>query len=114
MVLAFTDNHEAAITLPAGHIIDVIGPAEDDRFFIVTSLGEQFHVFASDLADRGKQMEMVANANNVVEPNEKGLPHGILSNRTRGHKHGNETSRTPRTRKDRPASLHALASKGLS
>ena len=28
MVLAFKDNHQAAVTIPAGQIVDVIGPAE--------------------------------------------------------------------------------------
>lgn len=52
MVLALRDNHQAAVTIPAGKIVDVAGSAEDDRFVIVTVDGEQFHAFASDLADR--------------------------------------------------------------
>jgi hypothetical protein len=59
LVLAFKDNHQAAVTIPAGQIIDVIGPAEDDRFSIVSVNREQFHVFASDLTDRAK-IEAVA------------------------------------------------------
>jgi hypothetical protein len=55
LVLAFKDNHQAAITVQAGQIIDVIGVVpEDDRFVIVSVHGDQFHAFASDLADRGK------------------------------------------------------------
>ncbi len=55
VVLAFENNHQAATTIPAGQIIDVIGPAMDDRFFVIASKGEQFHVFASDLVDRRAQ-----------------------------------------------------------
>jgi len=32
MVLAFRENHQAAVRIPAGQIVDVICPAEDDRF----------------------------------------------------------------------------------
>lgn len=60
MVLAFRDNHQAAVTIPAGKIVDLIGPAEDDRFLIVSVEGEQFHVFASDLAERGKEVKNTA------------------------------------------------------
>ncbi|MGD1096243.1 MAG: hypothetical protein ABSB35_30155 [Bryobacteraceae bacterium] len=114
MVLAFRDNHEAAVTIPAGTILDVIGPAEDDRFVVVSVDDEQFHMFASDLADRGKQIEALANADNVIEPNEKGSAHGTPSNERRRNQHGNETCRTPRTRADRRARIHAMASKRLS
>jgi hypothetical protein len=56
MVLAFRDNHQAAVTIPAGKIIQLIGPAEDDRFVVVSVDGEQFLVFASDLANRAEQV----------------------------------------------------------
>jgi hypothetical protein len=78
-VLAFRDNHPAAVTIPAGGIVELSGPAEDDRFSAVSVNDEQFHMFASDLADRGKQIEAVANAENVIEPNEKALAHGTRS-----------------------------------
>jgi len=52
MVLAFKDNHQLAVTVPAGSTVEVIGPAEDDRFLILRVDDEQFHAFASDLADR--------------------------------------------------------------
>jgi len=54
MVLAFKDNHQAAVTVPSDKIITVIGPAEDDRFVVVAVDDEQFLMFASDLKDRGK------------------------------------------------------------
>ena len=85
MVLAFRDNHEAAVTIPAGAIVEVIGPAEDDRFSVVSVNDERFHMFASDLADRGKQIEAVANADNFIEPNEKGSAHGTLTNERRSN-----------------------------
>jgi hypothetical protein len=56
MVLALKDNHQVAVTIPAGKIVDVVGSAEDDRFVVVTVDGEQFHAFASDLSDRGLQI----------------------------------------------------------
>ena len=54
MVLAFKDNHQAAVTVPSDTIITVIGPAEDDRFVVVVVGDEQFLMFESDLKDRGK------------------------------------------------------------
>jgi len=61
MVLAFKDNHQAAVTIQQGQIIDLIGPVDgDDRFMLVSVNGEHFHVFASDLADRGKMIKRVS------------------------------------------------------
>jgi hypothetical protein len=54
MVLAFRDNHEAAVTIQAGTIFDVVGVDRDDRFMIVRVGGEEFLVFESDLKDRGR------------------------------------------------------------
>jgi hypothetical protein len=51
MVLAFKGNHQAAITIPAGKVVDVAGSEADDRFVVITVEGEQFHAFASDLSD---------------------------------------------------------------
>jgi|GEM_PF-2950982 len=57
MVLASRDNHEAAVTIPAGTIIDVIGSVEsDDRFVAIRSGDELFHIFASDLASRADRV----------------------------------------------------------
>jgi len=53
MVLAFRDNHQAAITIPAGRTIDVIEQAEDDRFCVVNSEGQEFLAFQQDLLERG-------------------------------------------------------------
>jgi len=51
MVLASGDNHQAAVTIPAGTTIEVIGPvASDDRFLVIRAGDEEFHVFASDLS----------------------------------------------------------------
>lgn len=50
MVLAFKDNLDAAVTVPPGKVIEVMGPAEDDRFAIIRVDGEEFLVFESDLA----------------------------------------------------------------
>ena len=52
MVLAFRDNHEAAIPIPAGANFTVVGPAPDDRFIVVSIAGEEFLVFESDLRER--------------------------------------------------------------
>jgi len=54
MVLAFMDNHHAAVNIPAGEIFEVIGPAQDDRFVVVDVKGQQFLVFDSDLKYRCK------------------------------------------------------------
>jgi hypothetical protein len=55
MVLAFQDNHQAAVTIPAGTCIEVVGPVEDDdRFLLISAEDGQFHIFASDLAGRTK------------------------------------------------------------
>ena len=58
MVLAFKDNHQLAVSVPAGQIVDVIGPAEnDDRFLVLNVNDEPFHAFASDLADGTEQIQ---------------------------------------------------------
>jgi hypothetical protein len=54
MVLAFRDNHDAAVTIPPGEFFDVIGPAPDDRFTIVSIKGEDLLVFNSDLEQRAQ------------------------------------------------------------
>lgn len=54
MVLAFRDNHHAAVTIQAGEILEVVGPAQDDRFVVIDVRGEQFLVFECDLKDRGE------------------------------------------------------------
>jgi hypothetical protein len=51
MVLAYRDNHQAATTIPAGRTIDIVGQAEDDRFSVVSSDGEEFLVFERDLQE---------------------------------------------------------------
>jgi len=51
MVLALNDNHQAAVPIPAGKIVDVEGSTEDDRFVVVRVDGEQFLAFASDLCE---------------------------------------------------------------
>ena len=54
LCLAFRDNHHAAVTIQAGKVFEVVGPAQDDRFVVVDIGGEQFLVFVSDLTDYGK------------------------------------------------------------
>jgi hypothetical protein len=53
MVLAFRDNHQAAVTIPAGELIQVAGRDRDERFRVVCVHGEEFLVFETDLEDRG-------------------------------------------------------------
>jgi hypothetical protein len=60
--LAVKDNHLTAIAIPAGHFVQLIGPAKDSRFVVVSVNDEQFRVFASDLADRGIQIKSVMKA----------------------------------------------------
>ncbi|MGA2713607.1 MAG: hypothetical protein ABSG41_10925 [Bryobacteraceae bacterium] len=54
MGLAFRNDHHAAVTIQAGEILEVVGPAQDDRFMIVEFKGEQCIVFERDLKYRGK------------------------------------------------------------
>jgi len=54
MVLAFRDNRHAAVTIPAGEIIEVAGPAQDNRFVVIDIKGKQFLAFDCDLKDRGE------------------------------------------------------------
>jgi len=57
MVLAFNDNHQAAVTIPAGTLIEVVGPVEDDdRFLLIGTADGEFHIFASDLASRAEPL----------------------------------------------------------
>lgn len=58
MVLAFRDNHEAAVTIPVGEVFEVVGPAQDDRFLIVKVRGEEMLVFESDPKDRGEIVQL--------------------------------------------------------
>ena len=39
-MLALRDNHQAAVTIPAGKIVDVGGLEEDDRFVVITVEGK--------------------------------------------------------------------------
>jgi len=62
MVLAFRDNHQAAVTIQPETIIDIVGPVtNDDRFVIVRTQDQEFHMFASDLAEHGRKVKEVAN-----------------------------------------------------
>jgi hypothetical protein len=54
MVLAFRDNHQAAVTVQPDRTIEVLGPAEDDRFVVVEIENQQFLMFESDLIERGR------------------------------------------------------------
>jgi hypothetical protein len=57
MVLAFTDNHQLAVTVPKGKVIQVVGQVDNDNRFLVVDVGdEQFHIFASDLAEGAEQV----------------------------------------------------------
>ncbi len=54
LVLAIRSNHQAAVTIQARKIFEVVGPTQDDRFVVVEAKGEQFLVFDCDLNDRSK------------------------------------------------------------
>jgi hypothetical protein len=56
MVLAFRDNHQAAVTIPPGDTLELIGPAQDDRFVIVSVRGKEFLVFESDIRKGGEYL----------------------------------------------------------
>ena len=58
MVLASSGHHQAAVTIQPGTIVDLIGPAPgDDRFLVIQHGDQEFHVFASDLAARGREVK---------------------------------------------------------
>jgi hypothetical protein len=52
MVLGGCDNHMAAVGLPAGRIIDLLGPAEDDRFVRIQVDHQVFEAFETDVRAR--------------------------------------------------------------
>jgi hypothetical protein len=49
MVLAFRNNHDAALPIEPGRIIEVSSLPEDERFVLVAVDGQEFHAFASDV-----------------------------------------------------------------
>ena len=57
MALVVRDNHEEAVRIQAGAILEVVGPAQDDRFVIVDAMGQRVLIFKSDLKNRGKLMD---------------------------------------------------------
>lgn len=54
MVLASRNNHQSAVTIEAGEIFEIVGPAQDDRFVLAKVRGEEVLVFDRDLKDRGR------------------------------------------------------------
>jgi plasmid maintenance system killer protein len=59
MVLAFLDNHDDALPIPAGGTFELVGPDHDDRFLVIRVNGQEFLIFQSDLAERATQLEPV-------------------------------------------------------
>lgn len=56
MVLGSAGNHHAAVTVPAGKMIEILGPAQDDRFVRIQVDGEQFEAFQTDVQERVKDL----------------------------------------------------------
>lgn len=52
IALACKSGHQAAVTIPAGKVMNIVGKGEDERFLVVEVDGEQFQIFESDLAGR--------------------------------------------------------------
>lgn len=52
MALRIREGHRSAVTLRAGQILEVLGPAEDDRFVQIQVDGEVLEAFELDVADR--------------------------------------------------------------
>jgi hypothetical protein len=50
-LLAFLDNHDAALPVRAGKEILISALPEDERFLLVKVDGQEFHAFASDVRD---------------------------------------------------------------
>ena len=49
MVLALNDNHQAAVPIPAGKVVDILPSDRDDRFVVIKVDDGQFLAFASDV-----------------------------------------------------------------
>lgn len=49
LLLAFRDNHDAAVPVAPGKTINVLSLPNDDRFMIVIVDGEEFHAFTEDV-----------------------------------------------------------------
>jgi hypothetical protein len=89
MVLAFKDNHQSAVSIPAGKFIEVVCPVEnDDRFLLIWADDGQFHIFASDLARRAKPVVARTTVRGFSEESlapesktKRGSPGGLLPNR---------------------------------
>lgn len=54
IALAHRDDHDIAVTLPDGKVLEVIARAEDERFLVVEVDGQRFRIFEADLTDRGR------------------------------------------------------------
>jgi hypothetical protein len=54
MVVAFRDNHHAAVAARPGDILEVIGVAQDNSFVIVSIKGEEFLALESDIRTTGE------------------------------------------------------------
>ena len=61
MVLAFKENHDAAVPVPPGRIIEILGADIDDRFTRVRVDKEEFLVFESDLKKQGTYLAQKPN-----------------------------------------------------
>jgi hypothetical protein len=48
-VLAFRNNHEDALPVQPGKVIEVWDLVEDERFLLVSVDGQEFHAFTSDV-----------------------------------------------------------------
>lgn len=55
IVLGYHGNHLAAVGVPAGKVIEILGAAEDDRFVRVRVDGEVFEAFETDILDRSEE-----------------------------------------------------------
>jgi hypothetical protein len=59
MVLAVNNNHQAAVTIPEGKVVDVEASSDDDRFVLLKVDGDQFLAFASDVVSEARQVTRV-------------------------------------------------------
>jgi len=55
--LSLSDNHRRAVTLSAGKVVEVVEPANDKDFVVVSVNDEKFQVAIRDLVDRGTRIE---------------------------------------------------------
>jgi hypothetical protein len=78
IALVFRDDHQVAVTIPAGTLLTVVGRADDPRFLLVEVENELFQAFESDLTNGTASPD--AGASKVLSARDKLEPFFIQEN----------------------------------